>query len=165
MTEANKDVTILDLDAMMDIKMDDVETLPDFVTPPPGIYSLKVKEAKIEKYSSKAEPNVKKSRIRLSYVVVATKEVAAGNIPVADGSMFSETFMGTEDGIKFFKKAAMGALGVDSFEGASIKDVIDGLADAEFDARITTRSTTDAVTKQVYENISVRALNTATAAE
>ncbi len=163
MTEANKDVTILDLDAMMDIKMDEVETLPDFVTPPAGNYSLKVKEAKIEKYSSKAEPNVKKSRIRITYIVVETKEVAAGNLPVADGSMFSETFMGTEDGIKFFKKAAMGALGTTSFEGASIKDVIDGLTDAEFDARITIRSTTDAVTKQVFENIQVRAVAVAAA--
>lgn len=163
MTDANKDVTILDLDAMMDIKMDEVETLPDFVTPPAGNYSLKVKDAKIEKYSSKAEPTVKKSRIRMTYIVVATKEVAAGSLPVADGSMFSETFMGTEDGIKFFKKAAMGALGTTSFEGASIKDVIDGLADVEFDARITIRSSTDAVTKQVFENIQVRAVAPAVA--
>lgn len=165
MNAPTKNVTILDLDAMMDIKMDEVETLPDFVTPPPGIYVLAVKEAKIEKYSSKAEPEVKKSRIRISYIVKETKEVVAGQLPVADGSMFSETFMGTEDGIKFFKKAAMGALGVASFEGASIKDVIDGLADAEFEARITSRSSTDPVTKQVFENINVRAVNQAVAAE
>ncbi len=164
MNAPTQNVTILDLDAMMDIKMDDVETLPDFVTPPPGTYVLKVKEAKIEKYKSKAEPDVQKQRIRMSYSVVSTKEVLAGNLPVADGSMFSETFMANEDGIKFFKKAAMGALGVSSFEGASIKDVIDGLADAEFEARITTRSTVDKETKQVYENISVRAINTADAA-
>ena len=153
-----KNVTILDLDAMMDIKMDEVETLPDFVTPPPGIYTLKVKEAKIEKYKSKSEPTVDKQRIRLAYIILSTKEVAAGNLPVADGSLFSETFMATEDGIKFFKKAAMGALGVESFEGASIKDVIDGLTDAEFEARVAIRSTVDKDTKQVYENVSVRAI-------
>jgi hypothetical protein len=153
----NTDVTILDLDAMMDIKMDEVETLPDFITPPAGNYSLKVKEVKFEKYSSKKEPTVKKSRIRMTYIVVATKEVAAGNTPVADGSMFSETFMGTEDGIKFFKKAAMGALGVTSFEGASMKDVVDGLTGAEFDARITVRITKDDA-GQTFENINVRAV-------
>ena len=158
MNAPTKNVTILDLDAMMDIKMDEVETLPDFVTPPPGIYTLKIKEAKIEKYKSKAEPGINKQRIRMSYVILSTKEVAAGHLPVADGSLFSETFMATEEGIKFFKKAAMGALGVDSFEGASIKDVIDGLADAEFDARISSRSTVDKETKQVYENISVKAI-------
>lgn len=163
MNAPTKNVTILDLDAMMDIKMDEVETLPDFVTPPPGIYTLKVKEAKIEKYKSKGEPDVQKQRIRMSYVIMETKEVAAGNLPVADGSLFSETFMATEDGIKFFKKAAMGALGVDSFEGASIKDVIDGLADAEFAARISVRSTVDKETKQVYENVSVRAITQAAA--
>lgn len=156
---AKTEATILDLDAMMDIKMDEVETLPDFVIPPAGNYTLKVKEAKIEKYKSKSEPGAQKSRIRVTYIIMATKEVAAGNLPVADGSMFSETFMGTEDGIKYFKKAAMGALNVSSFEGASIKDVIDGLADAEFEARVTVKSTTDAATKQVYENVSVRAVN------
>jgi hypothetical protein len=148
---------------MMDIKMDEVETLPDFVSPPAGNYTLKVKDAKIEKYSSKAEPTVNKQRIRVNYTVVATKEVAAGNVPVADGSMFSETFMATEDGIKYFKKAAMGILGVNNFEGASMKDVIDGLTDVEFEARITVKSTKDAA-GQVYENINVRALNAATAA-
>jgi len=163
MSNDNKDVTILDLDAMMDIKMDDVETLPDFINPPPGLYTLKVKETKIEKYSTKAEPGVNKQRIRMTYTVVKTKEVAAGNIPVADGSMFSETFTATEDGIKFFKKAAMGALGVASFEGATIKDVIDGTVGAEFDARITTKSS-KGPGGEVYENINVRALNAATAA-
>ena len=163
-TNGTADVTILDLDAMMDIKMDDVETLPDFVTPPPGVYMLKVKEAKIEKYSSRKEPTVKRQRIRVVYTVAATKEILAGNIPVADGSMFSETFMGTEDGIKFFKKSAMGILSVDNFEGASLKDVIDGLVDTEFDARITARSTTDPETKQVYENITVKPVNKAAAA-
>jgi len=163
MSNDNKDVTILDLDAMMDIKMDDVETLPDFITPPPGLYSLKVKETKIEKYSTKAEPGTSKQRIRMTYVVVNTKEVAAGNIPVADGSLFSETFTATEDGIKFFKKAAMGVLGVSSFEGATIKDVIDGTIGAEFDARITTRSS-KMPDGTVYENINVRAINEAAAA-
>lgn len=153
---ATTNVTILDLDAMMDIKMDEVETLPDFITPPAGNYVLQVKEAKVEKYNTKAEPNVGKQRIRVLYSVVKTEEVAAGSIPVADGSLFSETFMATEDGIKYFKKAALGILSVTDFEDATIKDVMDGLKDVEFKARITTRSTKDAATGNVYENITVR---------
>lgn len=156
-TKPATDVTILDLDTMMDMKMDEVETLPDFITPPAGNYSLKVKEAKIEKYHSKAEPLIEKQRIRIVYSVAATKEVVAGSIPVADGSLFSETFMGTEDGIKYFKKAAMGILNTKDFVGASLKDVITGLADADFDARISIRVTKDDAGTS-FENISVRAV-------
>ena len=156
MNDTTTNVTILDLDAMMDIKMDEVETLPDFITPPAGNYVLQVKDVKVEKYASKAEPNMNKQRIRVTYAVVATQEVVAGSIPVADGSLFSETFMATEDGIKYFKKSALGILAVTDFEGATLKDVMEGLKDAEFKARITARSTKDPVSGQVYENISVR---------
>jgi len=149
------DVTILDMDAMLDMKMDEVETLPDFVNPPAGNYRLACKGAKIEKYKSKKEPTVEKTRIRTTYAVVETKEVAAGSVPVADGTLFTETFMGTEEGLKYFKKTAMGILNVTDFEGATMKDVIDGLADQEFDARITVRVTKDEA-GATFENLSIK---------
>ena len=158
--EQNANVTILDLDAMLDTKMDEVETLPDFINPPAGNYALKVMEVKIEKYSPKKEPDIKKPRIRVTYSVVETKEVAQGSIPVANGSLFSETFMGTEEGIKYFKKSAMGTLGVRDFEGASLKDVMEGMKDAEFDARISIRVTKDDA-GQSFENLSIRPIATA----
>ena len=147
--------TILDLDAMMDQNMDEVETLPDFVLPPPGLYMLLVKECKIE--SVDKQDKTKGSRINITYEVAETVGVEGNEPPVPNKSLFSERFTGTEDGIKFFKKAAMNILSVTSFEGASLGDVVNNLAGTEFQAKITLRkSVKDGKT---YENVQVRAAN------
>jgi hypothetical protein len=156
MAKTPTQTTLLDLDALMDQNMDAVETLPDYVTPPAGNYQLVVKEAKTEQYSSKSEPTIKANRIRVIYAVEETLEVENGNLPVADGSLFSETYMATEEGLKYFKKTAMGILGVKDFEGASLRDVIQGIKDASFKARINIRTTKDPVSGQVFENIQLR---------
>lgn len=146
--------TILDLDAMMDQNMDEVETMPDFVMPPPGLYILLVKECKVEQ-ADKSD-KTKGSRIRITYTVSSTIEVKDEQ-PVPDGSMFSEAFTGTEDGIKFFKKSAMNILGVSSFEGASLGDVVGNIAGTEFKAKITVRKSNK--DGKSYENVQVRAAN------
>lgn len=145
--------TILDLDALMDTKMDEVETMPDFVTPPAGLYVLDVKDCKIEAYENKEKE--KGSRFRITYSIAETVEVHSEEQPVPDASIFSESFMGTEDGIKYFKKAAMNILGVTDFEGASIRDVVEGLKGAQFRAKITLR--TSSKDGKNYENVNIRA--------
>lgn len=154
-----KIASILDLDALLDTEMDLVETLPDFINPPAGLYQLVVKEAKFEKYKSKDLPDVEQTRIRVTRAVEKTYEVVDGSSPVADGSLFSETFMGTEEGVKFFKKAAMGVLGISDFEGAKLRDVIEAIKDVSYKARITIRTTkaSDGSGK-VYENLQIRAV-------
>lgn len=147
--------TILDLDAMLDTAIDSVETVPDFVTPPPGIYLLGVKECKTEPFTSK-DQKTKGFRIRITYTIMKTIEVSNDEQPYPDGSLFSESFMGTDEGLKYFKKAAMNILGVNDFSGATIKDVIGGVTGAEFEARITIRKT-KGEGGTVYENINVRA--------
>ena len=152
--------TILDLDAMMDIEMDKVETLPDYVTPPAGIYILKVEEAKVEKYKDKEKKE--RSRIKLIYSVQKTQEIGENDLPVKDGSLFSEQFTGTEDGIKFFKRQAMNIMNVADLSGARMKDVMDGLKDMEFKAKITIRKTKNDQGGE-YENVNVRPFHEATA--
>lgn len=153
--------TILDLDNMLDIEMDKVETLPDYVTPPAGVYMLSVSDCDIEKYKQKANKEKGRnqeqeaSRIRLTYVVDKTIEVGANDLPVKDGSLFSETFMGTEEGLKFFKKQAMNILNVSDMSGARLKDIIDGLKGQSFKARITIRKTANPAGGE-YENVQVR---------
>jgi hypothetical protein len=139
---------------MMDTNMDTVETMPDFVMPPAGLYILNVKSCAVEQADKKDK--TKGSRIRITYTVAATIEVA-NEQPVPDGSLFSEAFTGTEDGIKFFKKSAMNILGVTSFEGASLGDVVNNLAGTEFKAKITIRKSSK--DGKVYENVQVRAAN------
>lgn len=155
--------TLLDMDSLLDTNLDKVETLPDFINPPNGLYVLNVPDCKLEDYKQK-DTNAKGFRIRLTYEVEQTVEVEEGQMPVADKSRFSESFMGTEDGLKFFKKAAMGILGVKDFEGASIRDVMDAVKGATFKARITTRKTAGENGK-TYENLQIRAVVDGTEAE
>lgn len=155
-----KNVTILSLDEMLDTEMNSVETLPDFVTPPPGTYVLTVTECAIEKYKPKAKPGqaapAEMSRIRQTYKVDQTIEVVAGELPIADGSLFSETFMGTEEGLKYFKKSAMGVLNVKDLGDAKLRDVIDGVKGQSFKARITIRKTAKEDGTGHYENVQIR---------
>lgn len=171
MTEAAKNVTILDLDALMDTKLDDVKTIPDFMNPPAGQYRLSVFKAEIEKYESKekpaqggkpAQPAAKRTRIKVIYSVVATKELSkdADEPPVADGTMFNETFMGTEQGLEFFKKRAIGVTGVAEFGDAKLRDILDGMVGIEFDANIKYRTSKMDDGKE-YENIQIRVVREA----
>ena len=63
MSEALKPkATILDLDALMDMKMNDIETLPDYITPPAGLYMLAIKDCTFEKYDVKDEQKKAKNK-------------------------------------------------------------------------------------------------------
>jgi hypothetical protein len=148
--------TILDLDAMLDTEMSKVESIPDFVTPPAGDYVLKVTEAKVEKFERKAKDNKPAesgSRIKIFYSVEKTIETK--ELPVKEGSLFSDSFMGTEEGIKFFKRQAMNILNVSDLDGAKLKDVLEGLKDQTFTAKISIRKTDDGKGGS-YENVQVR---------
>lgn len=146
--------TILDLDSIMDMKIDAVETVPDYVTPPPGIYMLRVKECKTKKF--KLKDTTEAQRINILYEIMETLEVKGDELPYPNGSLFNDSFMGTEEGLKYFKKAAMNILRVNDFEGASIGDVMQGIVTAEFKARITISKTKNDK-GDVFENIRVNA--------
>ena len=157
--------TILDLDAMMDMEMDKVETLPDFVTPPNGLYKLKIEKASIEKYLPKATPENKspkeQGRFKILYSVVATVETS--DTPVKDGALFSESFMGTQQGLEYFKRQALNILNVPDLVGASVKDVLDTLVNQEFDAKITVKQTANPA-GGFYENLQIRPMHAAATA-
>lgn len=145
--------TILDMDSLLDSNLAGVKDVPDFVTPPAGNYDLKVKEAKLEKYKQKAKdgkPEQEALRIRIMYEIEHVHDVVAGQLPPQTGSMFSESFTGTEDGLAYFKKQVKAILNVVDLGDATIRDLLSGLADAQFKAAITVRKTGD------YENVNVR---------
>lgn len=151
--------TILDLDAMMDESLDMIEDLPDYMNPPNGLYRLRCTEVKTETYESKAKngkPASKGSRIRMTTAVVATVELQDGQHPVADGTLFSETFQGTEDGLKFFKQRAIKMMNVGDVKGVPLRDIFAELTNLEYDAKITTKVTPGDTPGAVYENLQVR---------
>ena len=151
--------TLLDLDALMDTPLDNVENVPDYMNPPPGNYVLKVTAAGIEKFDVKEDgkkTGEQGNRIKITYAVIKTEEVAAGELPVPDGTLFTEGFQGTEEGLKYCKKACANILGVKEFDGAKLGEILEGTVDQEFRARITVRAST--VGDKVYENLQIRAL-------
>lgn len=148
--------TILDMDSILDGTLDTITEAPDFVTPPEGLYILQTKKAELEKYKSKdgAKHGL---RIKVLHTVVSTVELAdTKELPVADGSMFSETFQADEQGLSYFKKAARKYLQVENLDGVSIRDILSSLEGSEpFDAKIKIRKTPNPA-GGVYENVQIQ---------
>lgn len=159
MSDNKPKATLLDLDALLDTPLDNVETVADYINPPAGNYLLEVKEAKIEKYEVKEDgkkTGAEGNRIRITYGVVETIDVVEGELPVPDGSLFSESFQGTEEGLKYAKKACMNALGVKEFDNAKLREILEAVKGAQFKARITIRKSS--VGNKEYENLQIRAM-------
>lgn len=148
--------TILDLDALMDSTLDAIADVPDFINPPAGLYQLAVTDAALDEYKSK--DGSKASRFKITYKVVDTIETT--ECPVSNGSLFTETFQATEQGLSFFKKQAKALLGVD-ISGVPLREILANLKGIELEAKITVRKSSK--DGKDYENISVRPVQSATA--
>lgn len=163
-----KDQTLLSIEDLMNTSVDTVEAAPDFLTPPAGDYVLTVNSAKVEKYRTKkmADTDPDKTRIKIIYAIQEVKQLADANelIPPT-GSLFSETFQGSQEGLKYWKKRAIDILGVCT--GSSVKEINDELEAGgySFVARVTLKKSTDKDTKEEYENINIRILKGAQQAE
>jgi len=150
----NTKTTILDLDSLLDTQMDQVETLPDYITPGKSILDLKIEDAELKKGKNKEGED--RVSIVITYSILATVESDEPAFP--DGSRFTERFQATEDGIKYFKKQAMKLLNVADMTGVSLRDILDGLKNTEVRAAITQRVTKSDDGKE-YTNINIRPLH------
>lgn len=147
--------TMLDLENMMDETLDSIPDAPDFANPPAGDYRIALTDSKIEKKANKE--GVVKQTIRNMYSVVTTYSTAANEQPVPDGSLFSENFQGTEQGVSYFKKRMKGILNVSDLNGVSLGDIMNSGKGVEFDCRISIKKSpnpNDA--DNPYENIQMR---------
>lgn len=145
--------TILDLDSILDSNLAGVKDVPDFITPPAGNYGLKIKDCKIEKYKQKAKdgkPETEAARIRITYEIEEVIDVVAGQLPPNTGSLFSENFTATEDGLGYFKKQAKQVMNVTDLGDTPLREVIEALKETQFKAGVTVKKTGD------YENVNVR---------
>ena len=157
MTEATN--ATLDLGAMMETTLDTIPDAPDFNNPPAGEYRLSVTECKVDTYEPKKEPGVEKQRIRISYKVEQTVSVAGNEPPVPDGSMFSETFMATEQGLGYFKKRIKELMNASDLAGVSLGEMMESVKGISCDARITIRKTPNPDDKDnPYENLNIRVI-------
>lgn len=148
----------LDLGAMMDETLDNIQEAPDFNNPPPGLYLLECKEAKVDKYTTKKEPDVEKQRLKIIYAVSSTVELASQKEPpVPDGSLFSETFQATEEGLSYFKKRIREIMNASDLAGVSLGDMMNSVKGTIFKARLTIR-VSKGDNGQDYENVNIRVI-------
>jgi len=151
----NANQTLLNLDDMLNETLDNVPDAPDFSNPPAGEYTISVKDAKVESYKPKAGGDAR--RVRITYTVAETKSVADNGQPVPDGSMFSETFMATEQGMSYFKARVKGILNVSDLAGVILGDMFSSIKGVIFDARITIKKTPNPAGGE-YENVQIRVI-------
>jgi len=147
--------TILDLNAMMEETLDAIPEAAGFENPPDGEYTLTVKSAAIDTYTNKAQEEVQ--RLKITYEVAATLSTASGEQPVPDGTMFTETFQGTEQGVGFFKKRIKELMGVSDLAGVTLKDMMDSVKGTNVDARLSTKKTPKKdAPGEFWENLQIR---------
>ena len=151
--------TILDLDSMMNASLDAIPDAPDFNIPPAGEYRIQVKDAMIDKYETKKEPGVPKQRLKMLYIVLETISLATNEQPVPDGSMFSETFMATEQGLSYFKKRIKEVMNASDVTGVTLGDMMNSVKGSEFRCRISIKKTPNPNDKDnPYENLQIRVI-------
>jgi len=145
--------TLLDLNAMVEDTLDSVPDAPDYSNPPAGEYTLGVKDCKIETYKPKAGGEAQ--RLKITYTVEETKSVADGGSPVPNGTMFTETFMATEQGLGYFKARIKGIMAASDLIGVSLGDMMGSVKGATFDARLTIKKSPNPAGGE-YENVQIR---------
>ena len=154
--------TLLDMDDLLGQSLDGVESAPEFVDPPDGNYHLDIQKVGLESYESKdkgSEEKTKKRRIRITYAVHKTVEMAnPSDLAAPDGSLFSETFMVNADGLKYFKRQAKNVLGEDNIKEVPLKDIMDEMSnDKTILAKVKTKEST-ADNGKTYSNVQVHIL-------
>jgi len=158
--------TLLNLNDMIEQTLDTIPDAPDYSNPPAGEYNLLVKDVKVETYQVKEKtkdgvvtPAYEAQRLKITYSVNETKSTAAGEIPVPDGTMFTETFQGTEQGLSFFKSRIKTVMNASDLAGVSLGDMMNSIKGTSFDARISIKkSPKPNSTTEFYENIQIKVI-------
>lgn len=148
--------TMLNLEDMMNDTLDAIPEAPDFVTPPAGEYVLNVKDAVVDKYRDKEGKD--KQRLKITYTIVETVSVAGNEPPVPNESIFTETFVATEQGLSFFKKRIREVMNTSGVEGVTLSEMMNSAKGMQFKCRITIKKSPNPKGGE-YENIQIRVIN------
>lgn len=143
--------TLLDLDDLDGLTLDGVDEAPEFMVPPSGKYKLGISSADIQSREKEGE---EKKSMRIIYFTRETLELNnQEEDEVPNGTLFSENFQATKQGLEFFKSRMKKLLG-DDLSGVSIKDMLEFLPkqfgkDGDKDILTTMRK----VLKDEFENV------------
>lgn len=144
---------LLNLNDMMEQTLDTVPDAPDYSNPPAGEYTLNVKDVKIDSYKNKEQVDCQ--RLKITYTVAATHSTAAGEQPVPDGTLFTETFQATEMGLGYFKARVKAIMNVTDLAGVSLGDMMNSIKGTSFNARITIKKSPNPKGGE-YENLQIK---------
>lgn len=147
------EVQVLDLETMANETLDSIEEAADFQNPPAGEYSIQVDDAKIDKYKNKE--GEEKQRIKITYSVLETISLASDEPPVPNGTLFTETFTATEQGLSFFKKRAREVMDVSDTAGVTLGDMMSSIKGAAVHCRISIKKSPKPGGGE-YENVQIR---------
>lgn len=139
-------MSILNLDEMLGQSLDAVVAAPDFITPENGVYVLAVKDTKAEKKDVKDKAAAEKEGKPTAYVALTfTYEIKdiieQEGQPIKPGSLFSERFTVTEQGLPYFKSrvaaiAVASGSSAEDVDGLSIKEALEAVKTLEFKTNI-----------------------------
>lgn len=127
--------TLLNLDDLLGQSLESVEAAPEFVQLENGVYTLTVSEAKAEKKASKDKAKGDYILLTLQYKV--EEVVEQEGTPIKVGSLTSESFMFTEQGLPYFKgRIAQIAVANNGSEedvnGLSVKEALEAVKGMSF---------------------------------
>lgn len=108
-----EEIKQLDINDLLDVSMDDVEELPDYITPPKGYYALtipKIEQKTVETKDGDVETFVFTWAVSRTIELSDAKDAKGNDIlPVEDGTLFTSSYMqgqGIQRLIKLFQPVA-----------------------------------------------------------
>ena len=159
---SNHDETLLDLDSVADMQLGGIDDLPEFVTPPDGLYVFGTNTAKINTNKNKEGKETKK--INHTYFICKVVQLQNEDELVPDaGNLVGENFTMNPQGLSIWKLKAKGILGVEliSTKG-TIGDVLEELNDNPHYFVGKTRIKKSNKDGTEYENVQVQVVRQAT---
>lgn len=139
-------MSLLDLDALLGQSLSTTEAAPDFVTPENGVYIQTVVEAKAAKKDVKDKAAATKEGkpteyISLEFTYQINEIVEQEGQPIKPGSLYSERFMLTAQGLPYFKArvrdiaiASGGA--AEDVDGLSIGEALEAVKSVQFKVNV-----------------------------
>lgn len=126
---------MLNLDAILDTSMEEVQEAPNYVVPENGIYVLRV--ANTEAKTNKSKEEGKEDYVTLHHEYEILEVVEQEGLPIAPGSLFGDRWMFQEKGLEYFKTRTLDiaeANGEDRTEIGRLKlsEMLQGVKDMTF---------------------------------
>lgn len=159
----NDETTLLDLDNIEDVAMGNIEDLPEFVTPPDGVYVFATNTAKSSSSKDKETGELRK-RINHTYSICKILQVADPNALVPPlGSLVGENFTFNDMGLKVWKAKIKGVLGNFFTAEMTIKEALAEINDNQYYFVGKTRvKKSTGKNGQDYENVQIQFVRVAT---